>query len=280
MSETNATNLSLAATARWTASARAKESARPDHLFDDPWATSLAGAEGMQWLEKLGGNVAPMIIRTHYFDGFLQKATGPQPGLLHAIRQVVILAAGLDTRAYRLDWPDGTRLFELDQPEVLRYKAQVMEAAGAQAACQRIAIPCDLTQPWQTELAHNGFDPAQPSAWLLEGFLFYLPDEAIRHILEQVTALATPGSRMGFDIVNHLALTSPITKAWIEMQAKAGAPWLGRLDDPEAFLAELGWQATLTQPGSPDAHFGRWTLPVIPVKMPNMPHNWYVTAEK
>jgi hypothetical protein len=85
---------------------------------------------------------------------------------------------------------------------------------------------------------------------------------------------------MGFDIVNGATFTSPITKAWVEMQAQQGAPWVGFLDDPEAVLSALGWQAQLTQPGAEDANFGRWTLPVIPVKMANMPHNWYVTARK
>jgi len=115
---------------------------------------------------------------------------------------------------------------------------------------------------------------------LLEGFLFYQPCETIHRILEQVSGLSAPASRIGFDVVNAVTLTSPFTKTWIEMQARSGAPWLGWLDDPETFLAGLGWRAALSQPGAPDAHYQRWTMPVIPVKMPNMPHNWYVTAEK
>jgi len=269
------TNLSLASTARWTASARALESAREDRLFNDPWASALAGAEGAQWLERQGGNVAPMIIRTHYFDGFLQKTAYD-----YGIRQIVIMAAGLDTRAYRLEWPEETRIYEIDQPAVLDYKTQVLQAAGAQPACLRTPIPANLTEPWQAVLEHNGFDPAPPAAWLLEGFLFYLPCETIHRILEQVSGLSAPASRIGFDVVNAVTLTSPFTKTWIEMQARSGAPWLGWLDDPETFLAGLGWRAALSQPGAPDAHYQRWTMPVIPVKMPNMPHNWYVTAEK
>lgn len=275
MAEKLESKLSLASTARWTASARAKESRRQDRLFNDPWAAALAGAEGAAWLEQQKSDLAPMIVRTHYFDGFLQDATHGRK-----IRQIVILAAGLDTRAYRLAWPKETHLFELDQAVVLQFKKQVLETAGAQPTCNVTTIPADLTEPWQEALKNSGFDPLQPCAWLLEGFLFYLPNEFLERILAQVSALAAPGSRMGFDIVNSTTLTSPITKAWIEMQAKAGAPWLGSLDDPEAFLAGLGWQTELSQPGSPDAHFERWTLPVIPLKMANMPHNWYVTATR
>jgi methyltransferase (TIGR00027 family) len=235
----------------------------------------LAGQEGADWLAQRQGNVSPMVIRTHYFDGCLLHVTR-EVGL----RQVVILAAGLDTRAFRLAWPEGVKVFEIDQPDVLAYKESVMQAAGAQPACQRFTIGADLTAPWQADLIHSGFNPDLPAAWLLEGFLFYLPCESIHRILDEVGALAAGGSWVGFDIINNLTLTSPITKAWIDMQAKAGAPWLGWLDDPEAFMADRGWQAALTQPGQSDANFGRWTLPVIPVKMPTLPHNWYVTAEK
>lgn len=85
---------------------------------------------------------------------------------------------------------------------------------------------------------------------------------------------------MGFDIINGVVLTSPWTRPWVEMQAAAGAPWIGTMDDPVRSLAERGWQATLTQAGQPDANHGRWPLPIIPTTMPGMPHNWYVTAAR
>jgi methyltransferase (TIGR00027 family) len=275
MIEKNEANLPLALTARWTASARASESSRDDCLFKDPWATALGGEEGAEWLAERGGSGNLMVIRTRYFDDFLQTAA-----YQHGLQQIVMLAAGLDTRAYRLQWPEGTHLFELDQKVVLQYKAQVLRNAGALPTCKRTEIAVDLTGHWQEELLTAGFDPEQPSAWLLEGILFYLPNDAITGMLADVSAMATAGSRMGFDVINSLTLTSPITKGWIEMQSKSGAPWLGALDDPESFLAGIGWNVEMTQPGSPDAHFGRWSLPVIPIKMPNMPHQWYVTAEK
>ena len=85
---------------------------------------------------------------------------------------------------------------------------------------------------------------------------------------------------MGFDIINSAVLTSPWTRPWVEMQAQSGAPWIGTLDDPRGFLAVRGWKTTLTQAGQPEANHGRWRLPVIPVTLPDMPHNWFVTAQR
>ncbi len=151
---------------------------------------------------------------------------------------------------------------------------------GAQPACERRIIGKDLTEPWKDDLMVGAFDPQEPSAWLMEGFLFYLPDETIIRLIEAVTNLAAPDSWLGFDIINAAVLSSPYTKSWIEMQTQWGAPWIGTMEDPESTLASRGWKATLTQAGQPDAHYGRWILPVIPTKMPDMPHNWLVTAQK
>jgi methyltransferase (TIGR00027 family) len=205
----------------------------------------------------------------------LQRITR-QPG----IRQVVLLAAGLDTRAYRLSWPDHTRLFELDQPQVLQAKAETLQALGAQPACRRQALGVDLSEPWAEVLLEGRFDPRAPSGWLLEGFLIYLSPEQVERCLDEVTRLAAPRSWLGFDVINREVLTSPWTRPWIEMQAQAGAPWIGTLDDPLGFLAERGWQARLSAAGEADANFGRWHFPVIPITAPGMPHSWLVTAQK
>ena len=138
----------------------------------------------------------------------------------------------------------------------------------------------DLAGDWRARLADAGFDATEPAAWLAEGILFYLPEATVARVLETVTELAAPGSRLGFDIPNQAVLVSPYTRAWIEMQAAAGAPWLAALDDPAATLAGLGWRATVSQPGEPAANHGRWTLPVIPAAMAELPHSWYVTAER
>ena len=91
---------------------------------------------------------------------------------------------------------------------------------------------------------------------------------------------SAPGSWLGCDVINHAVFTFPYTKAWVDMQSQAGAPWIGALDDPQAALAALGRQATLSQAGAPEANYGRWTMPVIPTDAPGLPHNWYVTAYK
>jgi methyltransferase (TIGR00027 family) len=276
MDEKVDTNLLLGSTARWTAAVRALESMRPDCLFKDPWAAALAGQEGADWIaQRTPDKVLPIVLRTRYFDDFLQQTIREYP-----VRQIVLLAAGLDTRAFRLPWPEGTTLFELDQPAVLQYKEQVLTSANARPACVRRAIGQDLAGPWQEALIEAGFDSQRPSLWLLEGFLFYLPNAQVVRILEELSPLAAPGSRLGFDAINNAMLTHPLTRAWVEMQAASGAPWIGTLDEPVEFLAGLGWKAALTQAGQPDANHGRWTLPVIPTTMPGIPHNWFVTARK
>lgn len=266
----------LSSTAYWTAAVRALEHARPDRLVDDPWAEALAGEIGAAWIaNRTPESVLPILLRTRYFDDFLQRTSRE-----NAIHQVVLLAAGLDTRAFRLEWPDGTRIFELDQPSVLEYKEWVLHAQRAAPSCERHTIQTDLTQSWESALLAAGFDPHELSIWLLEGFLFYLPSATILSILDQANSLAVQGSWLGFDVMNGETLSSPLTRAWVEMQAKSGAPFIGTLDDPREFLSTRGWQANLTQAGAPDANYGRWTFPVIPIDMPKIPHNWFVTAQK
>ena len=267
---------SIEATARWTAAVRAAETTRDDCLFEDPWAAALAGPDGAAWLaNRPPGSTLPIAIRTRFFDDWLSAVA-----IEGRIRQVVLLAAGLDTRTYRLPWAARTAVFELDRPAVLGEKAGALEAAGATPACDRRVVGADLAGDWVTALVAAGLDRARPTAWLAEGILFYLPREAIDRILDDVTRLAAPASRLGFDIPNAHVLTSPWTKPWVEMQAAAGAPWIGTMDDPAAELTARGWHATVTQPGSPGANHGRWTLPVIPAEMTDMPHSWYVTAER
>jgi methyltransferase (TIGR00027 family) len=266
----------LGATAFWTASVRARESTREDRLFYDPWAAVLAGEKGADWLaHHTEDSTLPIVLRTRYFDDFLQRISTE-----YGIRQIVLMAAGLDTRAFRLNWPEGRRVFEIDQAVILAYKEKTLFNLGVRPTCERRIIAKDLTEAWEEALTKGGFDPKERSGWLLEGFLFYLPNEAIVKLLGEVSGLAAAGSWLGFDTVNQAVLTSPYTKAWIDMQAQMGAPWIGTMEDPEGFLASHGWTAVLTQAGQPEANHGRWKLPVIPTKMENMPHNWYVTAHK
>jgi O-methyltransferase involved in polyketide biosynthesis len=115
---------------------------------------------------------------------------------------------------------------------------------------------------------------------LAEGFLFYLPDEAIRRLLEQVSALSSSGSCLGFDIPNRAVLAHPFMRTWLQMEAEAGAPWSGTMERPAEHLAALGWRASLTQCGGADADYGRWKYPVVPIAAPGLPHHWLVTAKR
>ncbi len=269
-------NSTLAATAYWTAAVRARESKRQDRLFHDPWAAKLAGEQGASWIAQHTEDATlPMVVRTRYFDDFLTRIT-----VQEGVRNLVLLAAGLDTRAFRLNWSPGVRLFELDQPAIQKYKEAILRLHRMQPACERRSVCQDLTRPWKNALQESGFGRQERSGWLLEGVLFYLSTETLASIFDTITSLAAPGSWLGCDLINSAALTSPYTKAWIEMQARSGAPWIGFVDDPESFLGSRGWECELTQAGQPDANYGRWTLPVIPTKMPNMPHYWFVTAKK
>ena len=276
MADCEGSNSTLAATAFWTAAVRARESRREDRLFYDPWAEALAGEQGASWIaQRSEDGTINMALRTRYFDDFLEQISS-----LDKIRQFVLLAAGFDTRAFRLKWPAGVCVFEMDQPSVMDYKESILQSLGATAVCERRIIRKDLTGGWKEALVETGFDPARPSCFLLEGFLFYLSKETATEIIDSVTMLSAPGTRLGFDVMNSTILTSPYTKEWVEMQAQAGAPWIGTMDDPESFLSARGWTAALTQAGQPEANHGRWKLPVFPTKAPNFPHNWWVTAVK
>lgn len=201
---------SVGSTAVLVAAARAGETERAVPLIRDPYAKVLvAGAGTGVWeymldddfIAKIAGvdaEVAAIFqnmgnyqaVRTHHFDDYFAKASAA------GIRQVVILASGLDSRAYRLDWAAGTVVYEIDQPKVLEYKATTLAEYGATPAATLRHVPIDLRQDWPKALRENGFDPSEPTAWLAEGLLMYLPGDAQDHLFEQVTELSAPGSRI------------------------------------------------------------------------------------
>ena len=136
-------------------------------------------------------------MRTHFFDAYFAEATRAADA---GIRQVVILAAGLDSRAYRLAWPDGTVVYEIDLPKVLEYKAQTLAQHGAEPTTDRRAVAVDLRHDWPQALRDAGFDPARPTAWLAEGLLPFLPADAQEAMFDSVDQLSGPGSRVAVEI--------------------------------------------------------------------------------
>jgi methyltransferase (TIGR00027 family) len=201
---------SVGATALGVAAARAAETAQPDPLIRDPFAYVLVSAAGPAWAELASGasvwygdddrgrridqmSRSYQAVRTHYFDEYFGAVADA------GIRQVVILASGLDSRAYRLDWPSGMTVFEIDQPKVLAYKAATLDAQGAVPAATRCAVPVDLRDDWPAALIDAGFRPHLPTAWLAEGLLPYLPADAQDRLFEMVTALSAPGSRIAVE---------------------------------------------------------------------------------
>lgn len=268
----------LISTACWIAAVRARESERADRLFHDPWAAGLAGEEGPAWRQRTTGgkeeNEVGLAIRTRFFDDFLLEVTRE-----HAVPQVVIAAAGMDTRAFRLPWPPQTHLFELDLPPIFVRKEPLLRTAGAVPTCQRHVVPVDLSDAsWVEAVQQAGFDPGQRVVWLLEGLLFYLPAEVVTSLFERITALSVLGSWLGCELKNTETLTSPQTRSWIELLAREGVAWISSIDEPEAFLAERGWRARVVELGEDGAHFGRWPFPVIPRSMPRVPRTFFVTA--
>ncbi|ORV14765.1 class I SAM-dependent methyltransferase [Mycobacterium celatum] len=201
---------SVGATATMVALSRAMASQGPDALLDDPFADPLVRAVGVpQFVRLLDGDVSldddPVLnrktrtqqiaVRTRFFDEFFLDATKS------GIRQAVILASGLDTRAYRLQWPAGTVVYEIDQPQVIDFKGKTLADFGATPAAERRAIGIDLRDDWPAALRNGGFDTGQPTAWIAEGLLPYLPPEAQDRLFDNITALSAPGSRLATEHV-------------------------------------------------------------------------------
>jgi methyltransferase (TIGR00027 family) len=258
-------------TALLTAALRAAETRRPDRLYADPYAAAFAGDLGPELLAEVRAVTFPAdaartlpstpdynAIRTRLFDDLLTDAAR-EPGM----RQIVIAPAGMDSRAYRLDWPGHIRLFEVDRPAVLAEKHEVIGAA--ESTVDRTAVAVDMRDPvWTRELVDAGYDPSLPSVWLLEGLLYYIEEPDVHGILDAVRGVTAPGSRVVADIVNTHALTLPNMRGLLDVFAGWGCPWLFGTDDPEGLFATHGFTVTAVQPGEPAADFGRWPDPVPP----------------
>lgn len=258
------------------AAIRAEENARVDRLFTDPFAHKLAGESGQRMLAEAVAatgdkSTLQIVVRTRFWDEALLNAVPP-------VRQVVILAAGLDARAYRLPWPDGVTVFELDQPAVIAAKADAL--ADDAPRCRRAAIGVDLTMDWSDALRANGFDAAEPTVWLIEGLLQYLDEDAVHTVFERVDALSAPGSVLLYDIVGKTLLDNVMLTAVREQMARNGAPWLFGTDAPERLCEPLGWSAVVTDVAEPGNKWNRWFAPAVPLDVPGVPRGYFVTATK
>ncbi|HEX3546413.1 MAG TPA: class I SAM-dependent methyltransferase [Mycobacterium sp.] len=261
---------SVGVTAVMVAAARAAESRRDDRLINDPYAEILiSGAAAGSWEYMVDDSIAAKLVdidpeaaaifdqmrtyqavRTHFFDAFFSEAAAA------GIRQVVILAAGLDARAYRLDWPAGTTVYEIDQPKVLEYKAAMLGDNGVQPAVARHEVAVDLRVDWPAALRDKGFDTTQPTAWLAEGLLMYLPADAQDQLFENITQLSAAGSRIAVETVGRNASErrAEMRERFERVRAQLGLQQTVDVqdltyDDPnradvDAWLNDNGWHAT------------------------------------
>jgi methyltransferase (TIGR00027 family) len=202
---------SVGATATMVATSRALASRKPDPLLDDPFAEPLVRAVGLApFVRILDGDLSleddPMLnrktrteqmtVRTRFFDDFFTGAGEA------GVRQAVILASGLDTRAYRLPWPGGTTVYEIDQPQVIEFKTGTLAGLGAAPTAELRTIAIDLREDWPAALRAGGFDVGQPTAWSAEGLLPYLPAEAQDRLFDNITALSAPGSQLATEHIS------------------------------------------------------------------------------
>jgi len=258
---------SVGATATMVAAARAMASTADDALINDPFAEPLVRAVGVDFFTRLvTGELRPedldsdsesvgmqrmtdnMAVRTKFFDEFFLSATEG------GIRQAVILASGLDSRAYRLAWPAGTTVYEIDQPDVIEFKTRTLAELGAEPTAQRRTVAMDLRYDWPSALIEEGFDPNQPTAWSAEGLLGYLPPDAQDRLLDTITELSAPGSRVAVESVpnidpaDHEKAIAPLHAAserWRDHAFYldfAALVYLGDRNEAAAYLGDHGWQ--------------------------------------
>ena len=262
---------SVGATATAVAALRAMASQGPDALLDDPWADPLVRAVGIEtFIELVDGETGEsaetadplltrramteqMTVRTRFFDDFFTTATAS------GVRQAVILASGLDTRAYRLPWPAGTVVYEIDQPDVIEFKTRTLAGLGAQPTAQRRTIAIDLRDDWPSALVQAGFVTSLPTAWSAEGLLAYLPPEAQDRLFDDITELSAPGSRVASEYVDMRGLPSDWAEQLTERSQRLGSTvnlaeliYTGDRNDAADYLSTHGWQVGIL--GADEAH--------------------------
>ena len=299
---------SVGATALGVASARAAETESDDPLIQDPFArvfldavgdgvwnwhsTSLLPPELIEAEPELPlqrqAMVGYMASRTKFFDTFFLDA------MQSGIRQAVILAAGLDSRSWRLPWPDGVTVYELDQPRVLDFKISTLTEYGAQAACNRVAVAVDLRQDWPKALQEAGFDASAPSVWSAEGLMPYLPAAAQDLLFDRIQELTAPGSRVAVEALGPTFLDEEIRakrRARMdrvrEVMATANPQreiprtdelWYFEEREPVGdWYARHGWDVTVTPAAELMAGFGRSAAKEVKDQVPG---NEFVFAQR
>ncbi|MET9294800.1 SAM-dependent methyltransferase [Streptomyces sp. NPDC003077] len=234
------------------AQARATENARTDRLFADPYAQSFVDAVGWIQVAEAGRmNQGHFVLRTRFFDDWFRAAAEG------GCRQAVLIAAGLDTRAFRLQWPEGFRLFEIDLPGLMAFKEAVLGVRRAEPSCDRTVVRADLRGDWPADLLAAGFDPRRPTAWLIEGLMMYLEPTDNDRLLERVGKLSAPGSRLAIEHINKEYTELPQLRAVHERLRKVGASWRSTIQTPSAWLASHGWSATVVPQTELAARHGR-----------------------
>jgi methyltransferase (TIGR00027 family) len=253
----------VGATALLVATARALEAQKPDPLAVDSFAELFCRTVGGPSADVLDGTLPDHPLkspdwgqhfvnfqgaRTRFFDDYFRRAADA------GVRQVVILAAGLDSRAYRLSWPEATTIFELDRPQVLDFKREVLAEQGATANAERREIAVDLREDWPRALRDSGFDPSEPSAWIAEGLLIYLPVAAREQLFTGIDALASSGSHVAVE--ESAALPADVFQAAVAGERAAAAEGDERLffqliyneqhDPAQYWFDQHGWTAVPT----------------------------------
>lgn len=252
---------SVGATATAVAAQRAIASSPPDASLNDPWADPLVRAVGIDSFIKLLDNQLdrsddPLLnrqavkeqitVRTRFFDDFFVQATES------GIKQAVILASGLDTRAYRLPWPAGTVVYEIDQPEVIEFKTRTLGELGATPSAERRTVSIDLREDWPSALTAAGFDPAQPTAWSAEGLLVYLPPEAQDRLFDNIAAVSAPGSRIATEHLDLRSIPSDWAQKLTERSRRIGSSinlaelfYTGERNTAAEYLGARGWDVDI-----------------------------------
>lgn len=262
---------SVGATATMVAAARAVASRGPDALIDDPYADALVRAVGVEYFVKLldgeitleADNAAMlavmtdvMAVRTRFFDDFFLSSGLPQ---------AVILASGLDARAYRLPWPSGSVVYEIDQPEVIEFKTRTLADLGASPAAELRTVAIDLRDDWPGALRDRGFDPTAPTAWIAEGLLIYLPPDAQDRLFDNITALSAPGSRLATEFHPDAgarigASSQRMAEEWrrhgLDLDM-ADLFYDGERNPVVDYLRERGWEVEARSRPDMFAHYGR-----------------------